>query len=277
MSKDAGAIQSAGRTHHSRSTAHTGSARTAAEQPGEQSAASSEVQDVLCIDVGGSHIKAQVFDRSGKPQADPVRVDTPHPCPPKALLGAVEQLASQLPAFDHVSVGFPGVVRDQTRVLTGVNLDAKAWPGFDLGKAITDATGKPTRVGNDADVQGLAAIKGKGVEVVITLGTGFGTAIFENGRLSTHLEIAHIPFRHGQTYEQILGNPAREADGKHAKHWNKNVLRAIDALHTLTQFDHLYIGGGNAKYLNLDLPKNVTLIPNTYGMAGGVHLWDDQK
>lgn len=227
----------------------------------------------LCVDVGGTHIKASVLDAKGNVLHEAVRADTPHPCPPPALVGIVGQLARQLPAFDRVSVGFPGVVRDRGRILTAANLGQKAWQGFRLDTALQERLSRPVRVGNDADVAGMAAIQGKGVEVVVTLGTGFGTAIFEDGKLGPHLEIAHVPFRKGDTFEEQLGAPALEEVGK--KKWNKRVGLAIETLRTLTQFDHLYIGGGNAKKLTMKLPTDVGRVPNSYGMAGGLHLWDD--
>src|SRR5207237_7842464 len=123
------------------------------------------------------------------------------------------------------SVGFPGVVREG-RVLTAPNLDNKGWKGFDLAGALGKALGKPTRLANDADVQGLAVIAGKGVEVVITLGTGFGTGLYLDGRLGPHLELAHHPFRHGQTYEEQLGNAARKEVGN--TRWKRRIVKAIE-------------------------------------------------
>ena len=121
-------------------------------------------------------------------------------------------------------------------------------------------------------MQGFAAINGKGLEVVVTLGTGFGSAVFENGRLCPHLEISHQPFRNGETYDEQLGDVARKDIG--AKRWNRRVERAIANMRDLFFFDHLYIGGGNAKKLTLDLPDDVSLVDNTAGVLGGIGLWD---
>jgi polyphosphate glucokinase len=156
-------------------------------------------------------------------------------------------------------------------VRTAPNLGHDGWRGFDLAAALTAALGKPARVGNDADVQGLAAIRGVGVEMVVTLGTGFGTALYDNGRLCPHLEISQQPFRKGETYDQQLGNAARKAVGD--RKWNKRVRKAIANLRTLTHFDHLYVGGGNARKLDGDLPVDVTVIDNAAGLVGGAHLW----
>jgi polyphosphate glucokinase len=127
------------------------------------------------------------------------------------------------------------------------------------------------RVANDADVQGLAVIRGQGVEMVVTLGTGYGTALYENGRLCPHLEVSHQPFRKGETYDQQLGNAARKAIG-HAK-WQKRVLRALANMRSLTHFDHLFVGGGNARKLDCELPADVTVVDNVAGLLGGVRLW----
>jgi polyphosphate glucokinase len=120
-------------------------------------------------------------------------------------------------------------------------------------------------------MQGLAVIKGHGVEIVITLGTGFGSALFMDGRRAPHLELAHHPFRKGETYEEQLGNAARKDVGD--KKWNKRVGKAIKTLRVLANFDHLYIGGGNAKKVSIDLEPDVTLVSNTAGIEGGLAVW----
>lgn len=124
-------------------------------------------------------------------------------------------------------------------------------------------------------MQGLAAIEGKGVEMVVTLGTGFGTSLFENGRLGPHLELAHHPFRKGESYEQQLGNPARKESGNGK--WNRRLEQAIATLRTLTHFDHLYLGGGNAKKVTLELPPDVSIISNVEGIRGGYWLWNQRS
>jgi polyphosphate glucokinase len=226
----------------------------------------------LAIDVGGTGLKASIVDESGRLLTDRARVDTPVGAPPKEIVQALVQLVQPLGTYDRVSVGFPGVVREG-RVLTAPNLGNKGWKGYDLAGALAKALGKPVRVANDADVQGLAVIAGKGVEVVITLGTGFGTGLYLDGRLGPHLELSHHPFRKGETYDEQLGNAARKDVGK--KKWNKRVRKAIDNLRTLTNFDHLYIGGGNAKKIDFELDPDVTIVDNAAGLAGGVVLWRD--
>ena len=224
----------------------------------------------LAIDIGGSGLKASVLDGKGNMITDRVRVPTPPECKPAKMVGMLAELVAPLPAYDRVSVGFPGVVRSG-KILTAANLGQEIWHGFDLDLALEAELGKPVRVLNDADVQGLGAISGKGVEVVITLGTGFGSCFAENGRLSTHLEMAHHPFRKGDTYEEQLGNAARKKVGN--KSWNKRVETAIDTLRDLALFDVLYIGGGNGKKLTFELPADVKLVSNKLGMSGGIWLW----
>ena len=226
----------------------------------------------LAIDIGGTGLKASVVDDAGELRTDRVRIATPVGAAPQKVVEVLAGLVAPLGACDRVSVGFPGVVR-KGRVLTAVNLGHAAWQGFDLAAALGEALGVPVRVTNDADLHGLAVIAGNGVEMVITLGTGFGTGLYLEGRLGPHLEIAHHPFRHGETYEQQLGNAARKAIGN--ARWNKRVMKAIGNLRRLTHFDHLYIGGGNAKKIDFALDPDVTIISNEAGMKGGVALWRD--
>lgn len=226
----------------------------------------------LAFDIGGSGLKATVLDARGEMVTERVRVETPQPCPPGVLLEKLKELLAQLPAFDRVSVGFPGVVR-HGKTLSCKNLGSDEWNHFDLQKAIAKVTGKPTLVINDADMQGLGAIQGDGVELVITLGTGLGSALFEDGRLAPHIELAHIPFRKGQTYEQQLGNKAFKKVGK--KEWNERLEKAIEYFRILTNFDKLYLGGGNAKEVALKLGEDVEVVCNSLGMRGGIWLWKD--
>jgi polyphosphate glucokinase len=154
------------------------------------------------------------------------------------------------------------------------NLGTELWRGFDFEKALHKLFKRPVRVINDADMQGLAAIRGDGVELAITLGTGFGSALFEDGRLAPHLELGHHPFRNGESYEEQLGMRALEEIGK--KRWNRRLQRAIKTLRVLTNFDRMYIGGGNAELISFELAQDLEIIPNTLGMIGGIWLWRDR-
>jgi polyphosphate glucokinase len=201
-------------------------------------------------------------------------VPTPKPLTPTLLVDTLAELVKPLPPFQRISVGFPGLIRNGI-VATAPNLGTDVFHGFDLGKALTAKLGAPTRCLNDADMQGLGAISGKGVEMVITLGTGFGTSTFQDGKVQLHLELAHHPFRKGKTYEQCLGDAALADSGK--KKWSKRVEEAISCLRTLVFFDHLYIGGGNARHIKFDLPSDITVVDNSAGITGGIRLWDDQN
>lgn len=223
----------------------------------------------LTVDIGGSGVKAMILDEAGKSLTERSRVETPQPPKPGAVIDAIAQLAEQQGKFDRVSVGFPGVVRGGITE-TAVNLDPD-WIGFDLATVLSQRIGKPVRVANDADVQGLGAISGKGVELVITLGTGFGSALFLDGKLVPNLEMGHHEFRKGETYEEQLGRAALDKAGE--KKWNNRLEKAIASLEHLFNYDYLYIGGGEAKKVTLQLPSNVKIVPNVSGLLGGIALW----
>jgi polyphosphate glucokinase len=148
------------------------------------------------------------------------------------------------------------------------------WVGFNLAHALYQRLRRPVRAANDADVQGFGAIKGHGVELVITLGTGLGSGLFVEGCLVPNLELAHHPFRKGKTYEEVLGKRGLKKLG--AKKWNRQLRRAIAALDHLFNYDHLYIGGGNARKIQGQLPSRVKIVSNLAGLLGGIALWEDK-
>jgi polyphosphate glucokinase len=224
----------------------------------------------LAIDVGGTGLKALLLDDKGNAVTERVRVDTPRPATPEAVLRALEKLVAPLGPFDRVSAGFPGVVvRGVTR--TAPNLDP-SWQDFALAETLAARLGKPARVLNDAGVQGFAVIDGIGLEMVLTFGTGFGCALFHEGVYVPNLELAHHPFRKGQTYEEELGGRALEQDGK--KKWNRHVELALAQIQPVWNPDRIYLGGGNAKHLEITLPANVKITLNVAGLLGGIALWD---
>jgi polyphosphate glucokinase len=226
----------------------------------------------LAIDIGGTGLKAAVLDAEGHMMEKRVRVRTPDDPTPKAVVEALATLVEPLPPFDRISIGFPGVVR-RGIVLTAPNLGTKKWKGFALQDALSERFGKPARLENDAEVAGLGVIDGKGLEVVVTLGTGFGSAVFSGGRMTPHLELAHHPVHKSLTYDQYVGDAALKEIGK--KKWRRRVLKVIAVLRTLLNYDKLHIGGGNARLLDFKLPKNVDLVSNDEGIIGGVKLWDE--
>ena len=222
----------------------------------------------LAVDIGGSGIKVMVLDTEGNPLSDRERLKTPQPAKPEEVIDTILTLA-KAQEFDRASVGFPGVVQNGL-IKTAVNLD-KDWLNYDLATSLTQLLSKPVKVANDADIQGFGAIKGEGVELVITLGTGFGSALFVNGKLVPNLEMGHHPFRKGETYEEQLGRAALEKEGK--KKWNTRLEKAIATLDHLFNYDALYIGGGETKNIKFDLPDNATVVPNVSGLLGGIKLW----
>jgi len=240
----------------------------------------------LAIDIGGSGLKASALNTAGTMLTDRLRVPTPYPLSPSRLVQTLQDLVKPVEHFDRISVGFPGMVRDG-HVLTaphlvlskgpGSRVDpdmVKAWSHYDLAGGLTAALGKPTRVANDADIQGLDVASGKGLEVVITLGTGFGTCVLHDGQLAPHMELSQHPFRQGENYDEQLGEVALKDVGK--KRWLNRVDKAIKALDAVFIYDHLYIGGGNAKLLDRDLGPRITVIDNVAGILGGIRLWDQQ-
>ncbi len=223
----------------------------------------------LAIDIGGSGLKCLVLDPAGEPITDRLRRSTPNNPTPEAVMTELEAMAAEHGEFDRVSVGFPGVVTDGT-VRTAVNLRPE-WVGFNLEKALRDALGKPTRVANDADVQGLGVIEGHGVELVLTLGTGMGSALFTDGHLVPNLELGHHPFQKSKTYEDRLGDAALEKKGR--EKWNTRLAEAIRTLDYIFNYRMLYLGGGNAKKIDFELPANVQRVANIHGLLGGIALW----
>jgi polyphosphate glucokinase len=238
----------------------------------------------LAIDVGGTGLKASVLGSDGRLLAERVRVPTPYPCPPDLMVETLVTLVAPLPKADRASVGFPGVVRDGlvrtaphfvTESGPGSEVVAKlvdAWRSFDLAGALSARLGVPVRVANDADLQGWAVVSGVGLEMVVTLGTGVGTALFTDGLLAPHLELAHHPFRSGETYNEQIGDAALRAIGP--KRWHKRVLKAIENFESLVNYDRLYIGGGNARHMAGQLPDSIMIVDNVAGILGGIKLWE---
>ncbi|MBB2927577.1 ROK family protein [Paraburkholderia silvatlantica] len=236
--------------------------------------ASQDIENILAIDIGGTGLKAAVIDGNGVMRTERVRVATPHPCPPALLVETlatlVEPLLEPYPAT-HVSIGFPGFVRNN-HVITAPHLGPGDWNDVPLAQMLGERLGiASVRMINDAEMQGLAAIEGQGLEFVMTLGTGVGTAMFRDGELMPHLELAHHPVSKKRAYDEYIGDAARSKAGN--KRWNARVEKIIGILDSLVHYDKLWIGGGNAARLAFDLPPNVATVPNDRGIEGGARLW----
>ena len=227
----------------------------------------------LAIDIGGSGLKMIVLDGEGRPITERSRAPTPKNRTPDKVLAVLGQQIATQGEFDRISVGFPGIVVDGV-VHQAVNL-GPAWDGFNVVKALEDMTEKPVRVANDADVQGLGVIEGKGVELVITLGTGIGTALYVDGHSVPNLEFGHHPFSKGRTYEECLGNAAMKKAGK--EKWNQRLKKAIKVWERVFSYRMLYLGGGNARKIEFELPNNVRIAPNIAGLLGGIALWRKKR
>jgi len=225
----------------------------------------------LAIDIGATGLKAGILDADGNLIVPHARVPTPKKGTPEQVMKALIGLIQPLGPFDRISVGFPGVVR-AGRVLTAPNLANADWRDYPLATALSKQFGKPVRMLNDATVHGLGVIERHGLECVITLGTGLGFALFDNGRLTPHLELAHHPIHDDHDYDQYIGDTELKSIGR--KRWNKRLDHALTCIRNLTGYETLYIGGGNARYIKLDLDKNIRIVPNDAGITGGVRLWD---
>lgn len=238
----------------------------------------------LAVDIGGSGIKASVLNPQGEMVVDRVRLDTPYPCPPATLVRAIEQVVSGMRDVQRASVGFPGLVRGG-RVVEVPSLSRReydgdpdpeltaAWAGFDLGGTLAKTFEVPTKVVNDADMQGCAVVKGGGLEFVMTLGTGVGTALFYNSKLLPHLELSHGRFSRKLTIDKALGNVELKNIGN--GEWTERVQACVEIFAEMIWFDHIYIGGGNARLLkDSDFGPKATIISNSAGIIGGVRVWE---
>jgi polyphosphate glucokinase len=242
----------------------------------------------LAVDCGGTGIKASVLDAAGTLHAKPVRVPTPYPLSTGRFLDTLTELASGLPPADRATVGLPGMIRHGVVIATphyvtetgprskSVAALVEQWHGFDVRAALADRLAMPTLVLNDAEVHGAGVVVGAGLELVLTLGTGLGCALFDGGRLAPHLELSQAPVRWGLTYDTYIGDKERRRLGP--AFWSRRVRRVVDALRPVFVWDRLYLGGGNSRVLSpevvADLGDDVVIVPNTAGIVGGVRAWE---
>lgn len=245
-------------------------------------------EKTLAVDCGGGGIKASVLDDQGTLLAPPQRTPTPYPLPPELLVSTIKDLADGLPQATRVTVGMPGMIRHGVVVATPhyITKDGPrskvlpelvaAWDRFDMGEAIRQALGLPSLVLNDAEVAGAGVIAGRGLEMIITMGTGLGNSIWDGGRLAPHAEVSQGFVRWGLTYDDYIGEHERLRLGD--GHWSRRVRRVVDGLRPVYMWDRLYLGGGNAKHITEGhrrrLGEDVVLVPNDAGIIGGVRAWE---
>ncbi len=231
-------------------------------------------QKILTIDIGGSNIKATILNMQGTFLNEYERLPTPSPATPGKVLDVIILLAKKFPTYDKIAAGFPGFIKDGI-VKTAPNLGTAQWANFNLNKKLEEILGKPAIAVNDADLQGLSVVSGKGVEMMITLGTGFGSALLNDGILIPHLEIAHHPITNNKDYDQYIGEYEFRRIGK--KKWNKRMKRVIEILKVVFNYDRLYISGGSAREINFKLDDNIIIVGNRDGIKGGAKLWEQQN
>jgi len=226
--------------------------------------------NILCVDIGGTLIKTATVDESGTLTSEFITTQTPKPSTPEAIVELVVDTVKTLPEFARVSVGFPGVV-GRHHIKTAPNLGTLQWNGFDLEQALGRKLNAPVRVLNDAIVYGLGIAKGPGRECVLTFGTGMGCALFVNGSAFFGLELGQHRAIDDYNYDRYIGHAAYLELGVDA--WNERAKYVLDSVQGLTNVDHLFIGGGNSRRLNFDLPAWASVVPPSTGISGGARLW----
>ena len=242
----------------------------------------------LAVDCGGGGIKASVVDDRGTLIAPAVRTPTPYPLPPELLVDTVQSLAANLPKATRVTMGMPGMIRHGVVIATPhyITRDGprskvvpelvSRWSHFNMGRAISHILDLPTLVLNDAEVAGAGVVSGRGLEMIITLGTGLGNAVFDGGKLAPHIEVSQGFVRWGLTYDDYIGEHERLRLGD--AHWSRRVRRIVDGLRPMYMWDRLYIGGGNSKRITAShlakIGDEVVIVPNDAGIVGGVRAWE---
>ena len=212
---------------------------------------------ILVIDVGGSHIKLRMG-----PRGRITRFESGPDMTAADMAAQVRELARDLP-YEAVSIGYPGLVLRGQIAAEPFNL-APGWVGYDFGKAL----GRPVRVINDATMQALGSYEG-GRMLFLGLGTGLGATLILDGAVEP-MEIGHMPYKHGRTFEDYIGERGRRRLGN--KKWRKAVAEVVTRLKEVLEADYVVLGGGNALRLK-KLPAGVRLGDNLNAFKGGLHLW----
>ncbi len=242
----------------------------------------------LTVDCGGTGIKASVLDKGGKVLIDFPYLKTPYPLSPSKLISIIDEFVKADNRIKRVTLGLPGMIRGGKVIVIPHYVNAsgprgvvdphlkKAWYGFDMQSMLKKKIKLPTLVLNDAEVHAAAVIAGKGLETVLTFGTGLGSAIFCDGVIAPHLEISHATIRYGKSIDSWIGEQARRRLGNQL--WSRRVKSLIQELYPMIIWDKLFIGGGNAQRISKSALKSfdykVKIIPNSAGVTGGVKAWD---
>jgi polyphosphate glucokinase len=213
---------------------------------------------VLVIDVGGTHVKVYSTRRR-----EPVKINSGPTMMPQELVEAVQAETSGW-KFDVISIGYPGPVVHGKPLSEPANL-GKGWVGFDFEKAF----GQPVKIINDAAMQALGSYRG-GRMLFLGLGTGLGSALVVDGVLEP-MELAHLPYKHGKTFEEFVGTAALKRVGE--KRWLKNVFDVVEQLKSALQPEYVVLGGGNSKRLKT-LPPETICGNNEDARKGGLRLWN---
>ena len=213
---------------------------------------------VLVIDIGGTHVKVYSTGRR-----EPLKIDSGPTMTPKEMVAAVRANTGSW-KYDAVSIGYPGPVVHGKPLSDPANL-GKGWLGFDFEKAF----GRPVKLINDAAMQALGSYRG-GRMLFLGLGTGLGSALVVDGVLEP-MELAHLPYKHGKTFEEFVGTAALKRKGE--KRWIKNVFEVVEELRNALQPEYVVLGGGNAKRLK-KLPPDTIRGDNENARKGGLRLWD---
>jgi polyphosphate glucokinase len=238
---------------------------------------------MIGIDVGGSGIKGAVVDTaSGELVTERVRIATPQPSTPKAVAKAAAKVVADLPAGLAAGIGFPAVVIGGI-VRTAANID-DSWIGTDAAALFADALRRPLAIGNDADAAGLAELRfgaGRGhagTVLMLTLGTGIGSALFRDGVLVPNTELGHLQLR-GKDAEQRAAASIKERKGLSWHAWSKLLAEYLVAVDALLWPDLVIIGGGISKDADKfihDLGSRVESVPaalqNRAGIIGAALL-----
>lgn len=238
------------------------------------------------MDCGGGGIKTCLLDAGGFQVGKAQRTALRYPFSPDDLFSIIHTHATAIGSFDRLTVGMPGMIRHGVVIYTPHYIRKagphtkiapeleRAWNHLNIQSELQDRFGVPTLVLNDAEVAAAGVVSGTGLELVITLGTGLGNALLDEGRLAPHLEISHAPLRWGLTYDDFIGESERIRLGDSA--WSRRVAKVIETLWPVLRWDKLYIGGGNSariKPVVREKLENVVFIPNAAGMNGGVRAW----